>query len=50
MKLTDKYLFFWNGIYSQWFPSVFKENEIKFIDAEHYMMYKKAIFFNDEKI
>lgn len=57
MRITDKYYFFWNTIYSQWYikPNklyLFKDiNEdgqiIKFISAEHYMMYHKALIFND---
>lgn len=57
MRITDEYYFFWNGIYSQWYmdpnkPYLFKDADedgqiIKFISAEHYMMYYKALTFND---
>lgn len=57
MRITDKYYFFWDGIYSQWYMNpnklyLFKDVDedgriIKFISAEHYMMYHKALIFND---
>ena len=36
--------------FSQFHPCEFEENGIKFIAAEQYMMYQKAILFNDSKI
>lgn len=36
------------GYMSQWFPCSFKENDIVFNSAEQYMMYHKAILFNDK--
>lgn len=57
MRITDKYYFFWNTIYSQWYMHPEKlylfteinENgeKINFITAEHYMMYHKSLTFND---
>lgn len=47
MKETDKYHFFWDGVFSQWYPSKFKENGIEFNCAEQYMMYHKALVFED---
>jgi ribA/ribD-fused uncharacterized protein len=57
------YLFFYsekgeNGIYSQWYPSEFKEKYdfgdetkiITFKNAEQYMMFRKALLFNDMNI
>ena len=44
---TDKYVFFWNGIYSQWYPSKFTIDGITYITAEQYMMAQKALLFND---
>lgn len=49
------FLFFWGhqgtaarkGSLSQWFPSPFTENEHTFATAEHYMMWRKAVLFDD---
>lgn len=42
---------FWNGFCGQWFKSPFvDENGIKFNTAEQYMMYQKAITFDDNEI
>lgn len=35
---------------SNWYPTEFYENDIKFSNSEQYMMYKKAILFNDKEI
>jgi ribA/ribD-fused uncharacterized protein len=42
-----KYLFFWNGIFSNWYPSIFVVDNIEFNCVEQYMMYMKAMTFND---
>lgn len=39
--------FFYGGYYSQWFPSNFVVNDIKYCNSEQYMMAKKADFFDD---
>ena len=39
-----------NGYLSNWYLSEFKIDSIKFSSMEQYMMYKKAIVFNDTKI
>ena len=39
-----------NGYLSNWYLSDFKIDSIKFSSTEQYMMYKKAIVFNDNKI
>jgi ribA/ribD-fused uncharacterized protein len=54
-----KYLFFWghtkpkNGVskscFSQWYDSSFDSEGNHFMTAEHFMMYKKAVLFKDEK-
>lgn len=51
------YLFFWGhktnkqeitkSCFSQWYEFPFQEDGINYLTAEHYMMYKKAILFND---
>lgn len=55
-----QYLFFWghqkpkSGVskscFSQWYDASFIENGIYFATAEHYMMYHKAMLFDDSKI
>lgn len=46
----EQYEFFWSGPFSQWYPSTFHNAGIKFCTAEQFMMYHKAILFNDKKI
>jgi len=50
MKTTDKYVFFWNGIYSQWAYSPFFVDGNLYNTAEKYMMHQKALFFGDEEV
>lgn len=45
-----KYKFFWNGPFSNWYPSHFEYLGIAFNCAEQAMMYEKAMFFNDNEI
>ena len=52
MRITKTHYYFWNTIYSRWYMSkqkdyLFEENGKGFITAEHYMMYYKALTFND---
>ncbi|KAF9028181.1 DUF1768-domain-containing protein [Hymenopellis radicata] len=58
MPLTnDDYVFFWkptepHGWASQWYPSPFKVEvegfgAVRFATAEHWMMFQKALLFND---
>ena len=46
---TD-YFFFWGGVFSQWYKSNFTLEGITFNTAEQYMMYKKALLFEDIEI
>ena len=46
--ISDKYLFFWDSVFSQWYPCTFKEENIVFSSAEQYMMFHKAMLFNDK--
>ena len=48
--VTDEYVFFWNGICSQWYTSPFEEDGIKYNTAEQYMMAQKALVFKDTEI
>ena len=45
--MTEQFTFFWNGPFSQWHPSVFTINDVTFTCAEQYMMYEKAMVFED---
>ena len=45
--VTDKYVFFWNGVFSQWYPSKFVIEEVEYNCCEQYMMAQKALLFND---
>ena len=49
--MSEKFTFFWGGPFFQWHPCKFKAyvNAIltEFNCAEQYMMYRKAIMFND---
>ncbi|MCX4029844.1 NADAR family protein [Spartinivicinus marinus] len=54
-----KYIFFWGhqkhkdavskSCFSQWYDSPFEKEGNYFLTAEHYMMYRKALLFNDAK-
>lgn len=46
-QTKQKFTFFWSGTFSQWNPSDFIVDGIKFTHAEQYMMYGKAMLFND---
>ena len=50
MKITDKHVFFWNGIYSQWHKSPMTIDEIEYSSCEQYMMHQKALLFGDSEI
>lgn len=45
--ITDKYVFFWGGTFSQWCPSYFIIDGVGYNCCEQYMMAKKALMFND---
>lgn len=53
------FTFFWGhdrnrigdkAVFSQWYPESFYADGITFPTAEHFMMYHKALLFDDEKI
>lgn len=46
----EKFTFFWNGVFSQWYPSPFKIMEVTYNCAEQFMMANKAILFDDRDI
>ena len=43
------YLFFWNGIFSNWYVSDFTINNVTYNCGEQYMMHQKALFFKDKE-
>ncbi|MFV2019241.1 NADAR family protein [Micromonospora sp. LOL_023] len=56
-----KFLFFWKhqperdgsvgaGCLSQWWPAEFTADGLTFATAEHYMMWRKAILFDDQAV
>jgi len=47
-KMNDKFVFFYGGPFSQWYPSKFTIDDIKYNTAEQYMMASKADYFGDE--
>lgn len=47
---SDKYHFFWRGSFSQWVPSSFIVDGVVYSHAEQYMMYQKALLFDDKVI
>jgi len=50
MKITDKYVLFWNGIYSQWHMAPMTIDGIQYNCAEQFMMHQKALLFGDIEI
>lgn len=47
--VTKKHVFFWNGIFSQWYPSLMVIDGVEYKTCEQYMMAMKALTFNDKK-
>lgn len=45
----NKFYFFWGGEFSQWYKSNFIIDDVLFVCAEQFMMYKKAELFNDQE-
>jgi ribA/ribD-fused uncharacterized protein len=48
--MEKKYKFFWGGIFSNWYTGyneMFCVDNVTFISGEQYMMFKKAMFFED---
>ena len=47
MRITDKYVFFYGGIFSQWHKVPIQYKGVWFNCAEQAMMYHKALMFGD---
>lgn len=47
MKQTDTHIFFYGGIYSQWYNSSMTIDGIRYSCCEQYMMHQKALLFRD---
>lgn len=47
MKITNKHVFFWGGIYSQWYLRDIVIDNITYNCCEQYMMHQKALLFGD---
>jgi len=45
MRVTNNSVFFWGGIYSQWYKSTFTVEDVEYVTAEQYMMAMKAKTF-----
>lgn len=43
----SEFTFFWDGPFSQWYPSFFTVDGVEYCCCEQYMMAKKALFFGD---
>ena len=52
MRVTDKYVFFWSGLFSNFAPikEGIKFDGFRFPTSEHVFMYIKAKTFNDDEI
>lgn len=47
---VGKYEYFWGGPFSQWYRSEMQIDGVTFNCCEQYMMYMKAVWFNDIEI
>jgi ribA/ribD-fused uncharacterized protein len=48
MKVTDKFVFFWDGPYSQWLQRPMEIDGSVYNCCEQYMMEQKALLFGDK--
>ena len=44
----ERFTFFWNDPFSQWHPSPFEIDGVRYVTAEQYMMAEKARLFGDQ--
>jgi ribA/ribD-fused uncharacterized protein len=45
--MKSNYVFFWNGIYSQWYKAPMTIDGVNYNCCEQYMMHQKALTFGD---
>lgn len=50
VKMTDRYVLFWDGWPSQWFKAAFVIDSVQYNCAEQFMMAEKARVFGDGEI
>lgn len=50
MRVNDMYVFFWGGIYSNWYMVRFLYKGHSFNNTEQAFMWEKAVLFNDNEI
>lgn len=50
LQKYDKYTFFWSGPFSNWTKCPFVLDDLPYNCVEQYMMFKKAMLFNDLEI
>ena len=50
MRITDKHVLFWGGVFSNFYPSPFIVDDLKFETSEQFFMYHKALHFKDDII
>lgn len=49
MRSTNTHIYFWRGIFSNWYPCQFTIDNILFYNTEQAFMYRKAILFDDKE-
>lgn len=45
---NEKYVFFWGGVYSNFYPCSFILDNVKYNCSEQYFMAQKSLYFNDK--
>lgn len=50
MRETENFIFFYNGLFSQWFFAPMIIDGVEYTCCEQYMMAEKARLFNDQEI
>ena len=47
MRETDRHIFFWGSVFSNWYPVTFEYDHHSFANSEQAMMYEKAKLMGD---